>query len=180
VLITAVLAVLFLPLVTVIAWKCWSLPPVPVIRIWSLSLAGMALAMVLQSARADFWKMRSDRLRRSSQSKLLQSQQWRQLSSSIMYRYSRPEYLCPVSSLLHADVRSAFPCAAELFGFLKAKYDFRPSLCLGADALRPDEGRQSTDGKYPKLHHSFPEPFSARYRCKPVKDSLCQPRSELT
>ena len=53
--VTGILVVTFLPLATVMVWQCWNLQPMPAVRFWALSFAGLSLAMVLQSARADYW-----------------------------------------------------------------------------------------------------------------------------
>ena len=71
--ITALLTVLLLPLIAVMAWRCWSLPPVPEIRIWSLAFVAMTLAMLLQAWRAQLWQTRFERLTPQRQESQLQS-----------------------------------------------------------------------------------------------------------
>src|SRR5712692_7905187 len=86
-LITAALTVVLLPLVSVMAWRCWRLQPVPAIRIWSLSFAAMTLAMVLQAWRAELWRSRFAQLTIQLQSEPLRYQQYRQSLPKIMFFY---------------------------------------------------------------------------------------------
>jgi hypothetical protein len=65
---------LLLPLIAVMAWRCWSLPHVPEIRSWSLAFVAMTLAMLLQGWRAQLWQTRFERLVLQRQEPQLHSQ----------------------------------------------------------------------------------------------------------
>jgi hypothetical protein len=100
--ISAALTVALLPLVSVMAWRCWNLPPIPATRIWSLSFGVMTLAMLLQAWRADLWKLRFERLARSEQPRRSQSQQFRQFLPSSNLAFQRPTSVRQAASLVHA------------------------------------------------------------------------------
>src|SRR5437879_5314092 len=57
-----VITALLLPLVAVMVWRCWNLPPVPVIRLWALAFGGMSAGMLYQFWRAEAWKAVSEKL----------------------------------------------------------------------------------------------------------------------
>src|SRR5205085_9927416 len=73
-LITAgILTALLVPTVLVMGWRCWLLPPVPAIRVWSLSFAGMTLAMLAWLWMAQYWRTKFERCRELGSPRL---QQW--------------------------------------------------------------------------------------------------------
>lgn len=63
--VTAALA----PLAVAMAWRCWSLPPMPLreIRVWAVAFAAMTLAMLGQMWRAELAETELRQLRQSPQ-----------------------------------------------------------------------------------------------------------------
>src|SRR5439155_11252657 len=61
--IPAVITTVVLSLVAlVMVWRCWNLPPVPVIRLWAVGWAAMAANVLDQFWRAEAWKKECERL----------------------------------------------------------------------------------------------------------------------
>jgi hypothetical protein len=56
------ITVTLLPLVVVMVWRCWNLPPVPAIRLWALGFAGMSANYLDQLWRAEAWENEAERL----------------------------------------------------------------------------------------------------------------------
>ena len=71
------MTVALLLLVLVMVRSCWNLPPVPVIRWWSVGFAGASLAWMAAHWRAELWKKRYHELEAKLQSQPKQSQSGR-------------------------------------------------------------------------------------------------------
>ena len=54
---------LLLPVSLLVAWKCWKLPPVPVIRIWGLILVVMMCSLLALLWGVRYWQREAARLR---------------------------------------------------------------------------------------------------------------------
>lgn len=122
-LITAALTLLFLPLVVVIAWPCWNLRPVPAIRIWSVSFGAMALAMLLQSARADFWRSKFELLTLQLQSQPQKCQQCQRPAPNSGCVFLK-------QSILDVACHCAFPVGEIGFRYVEGQFDPRMALLV--------------------------------------------------
>ena len=78
-LVTLALTAAWVPLGSVMVWKCWKTQPVPSTRNWAIAVAGMALAMLAQGWRAELWKTRYLALVELRQPRAFQS--WHMLRS---------------------------------------------------------------------------------------------------
>ena|SRR6266571_7445827 len=72
--IAALLTVALLLFVPVMLWKCWNLPPVPIMRWWAIGFGGASLAWAVAHWKAEFWKKKCEELEAKFQSLPKQSQ----------------------------------------------------------------------------------------------------------
>ena len=104
------LTVALLLYVMVMVWRCWNLPPVPVIRWWALGGSAMTVAVIAQVWRAELWRKRYYRL----------EEQFLRLSPpqvrSRKTLFPKPNFLDAGGPFLGADVRCVLPCVAEVAG----------------------------------------------------------------
>src|SRR5438552_10185107 len=86
--------VLLLPLVVVMVWRCWNLPPVPAIRWWAIGFAGASLAWLAAHWRAELLKKRYDELEAKFRSipRQSQSRRLRLPSTEFSYQDRNPSF----------------------------------------------------------------------------------------
>jgi hypothetical protein len=122
-LITAALWIGFFPLIMVMAWRCWNLRPVPVIRIWSLSFGAMTLAMLGQASMCQYWRAKFVKCQAGVSQSLQQQRQQIPISSSIECPCSHPTSAC-LASLRRCDgVLCAPQVAASQFHGATTPFD---------------------------------------------------------
>src|SRR6266542_4247069 len=84
-----VITALLLPLVPVMVWRCWNLPPVPATRLWALAFGGMSAGMLYQFWRAEAWKKETEKLELKLQGQRLLPRRQASPKTTSLYRDRR-------------------------------------------------------------------------------------------
>jgi len=119
-----ILTVLFLPLVLVMVWRCWNLPPVPTTRLWALGFAGMTVNCLYQFWRAEIWKKEAEKLELKLQGQRLLPRRQVSPKTGSFYRDQR---------LPDTAVRFVLPATAVRL--LTAMIQFEPDIDVHISAL---------------------------------------------
>ena len=165
------------------AWRCWNLPPIPATRIWSLSFGAMTLAMVLQSARADFWKNRFEHLVMQPRSGRLQFQQHQQSEPNSDPSCQRLTSFRQASLFPRAELCCNVRLVADQFRLRGEQFDPQRLASSTLHQQRvpiPVECLQNTGDACPMLRRTYLEPFLERSLCMLRRSSPDQPQTGIS
>lgn len=162
--IAAVLTGLLLPTVSVMAWRCWNLPPVPVIRIWSLSFAAMSAAMLGQLWMCQYWRAKFVECQELRLQLPPESPQQQQPLSSTAFRcqyraFARVAWLASRPGLL----RGAATTFREHPGRSFSSFEHECSEAYNTVATRMEGGHLSSPALWPSILGDIPRTDRAAF-----------------